>query len=67
MSTTAALLASLETIHHHTTLMLAALDGADVRRPEALREAKLRVLEIRRKAQELFDALSEDRLENPVM
>ncbi len=66
MSATADLLASLDVIAHETSLMLNALDVADVRRQEDRREAKRRVLEIRAKAQELFDWLSEVRLEDSV-
>ena len=66
MTRTAALLASLEAIAYETTVMLAALDAAEsLPSPSDRREAKRRVLEIRGRAQELFDWLSEARLEEP--
>lgn len=63
MTATAALLASLESITYETVQMLAVLD--DEAPSSDRREAKRRVLEIRAKAQELFDWLSEARLEEP--
>jgi hypothetical protein len=66
MPTTAFLLASLDTISHEATLMLAALDAAgDEVRQEDRREAKRRVTVIREEAQAMLDWLSEVRLEEP--
>lgn len=66
MTATAQLLTSLDSIVHETTLMLSALDGTErqLSAPDR-REAKRRVLEIRARAQELFEWLSEARLEDP--
>jgi hypothetical protein len=61
MTATAILLASLDVITAETTTMLSALDDADLT-PDR-REAKRRVLEIRARAQELFDWLAEVGLE----
>ena len=65
MTATAELLESLATISHETTMMMAVLDDAESLRVVDRREAKQRVLEIRGKTQELFDWLSEARLEEP--
>ena len=66
MTTSAALLSSLEAITHETTQMLSVLDD-DAAKLSAndRREAKRRVIEIRTKAQELFEWISEARLEEP--
>ena len=61
MTATAAILASLEAITAETTTMLSALD--DVSASPDCHEAKQRVLEIRGRAQELFDWLAEAGLE----
>jgi hypothetical protein len=63
MKATAALLASLDTITHETLAMLSTLDTAQDARPEHVREAKVRVEQMRAQAQELFDLLSEVWLE----
>jgi hypothetical protein len=65
MTASAALLASLETIAHETTLMADALDTATGLPANERREAKRRVMEIRARAQELFEWISEARLEDP--
>jgi hypothetical protein len=65
MTTSAALLASLETITHETVLMADALDVAEGLPAGERREAKRRVMEIRARAQELFEWVSEARLEEP--
>ena len=57
---TASLLSSLDVIAHETTSMLNALDRQRETIPEEdRREAKRRVLELRAKAQELFDWIGE--------
>jgi hypothetical protein len=56
MSATAVLLESLDVISAETVTMLAELDAAQLT-PDR-REAKRRVLEIKGKAQELFDWLT---------
>lgn len=63
MTTTAALLASLDAITFETRSMLTALDAALDARPENVREARRRVHEIQTNAQELLDLLSDVRLE----
>lgn len=65
MTVTAALLASLDAIAHETTNMLHVLDRESLPEASDQREAKRRVLEIRAQTQELFDWLSEVRLEEP--
>jgi hypothetical protein len=65
MTTTARLLASLETITNEARAMLADLDDASGLPSGDRREAKRRVLEIRARTQELFEWLSEARLEEP--
>lgn len=65
MTATAKILASLETIYFETVQMLTAVDEAQQAPPTDRREAKRRVLEIRSKAQELSDWLSEVWLEEP--
>jgi hypothetical protein len=65
MSASAALLASLETIAHETTLMADILDDAEGLPASERREAKRRVMDIRARAQELFEWVSEARLEEP--
>jgi hypothetical protein len=66
MTATAALLASLDAISLETRNMLATLDDAEAAlSPADRREAKRRVYEIRGKTQELFDWLSEAKLEEP--
>lgn len=67
MTLTAELLASLDVVFQETTTMLRALDErADVIDSNAdRREAKRRVFEIRGKTQELFEWLSNARLEEP--
>ncbi len=63
MTATAELLASLDVVAAETTRMLRVLDDAA---PTAdRREARRRVLEIRARAQELFDWMSEVGLEAP--
>lgn len=64
MTSTAALLASLDVIAHETTRMLRTLDAAQIASDDR-REARRRVLEIQARTQELFDWLSEARLEEP--
>ena len=66
MSVTADLLASLDVITHETTRMQTVLDEGHIVRVDDRREAIRRVTEIRTKAQEMFDWLSEVRLEDPV-
>jgi hypothetical protein len=61
MTATASLLASLDVITSETTTMLAALDDASMTTDR--REAKRRVMEIRARAQELFDWVAEVGLE----
>ena len=63
MTPSAAILASLETVAHETTVMLSALD--DLPATSDRREAKRRVYEIRARAHELFEWLAEVRLEEP--
>jgi hypothetical protein len=67
MTLTAELLASLDTVFHETTTMLRALDerGTAIDSDSDRREAKRRVFEIRGKTQELFEWLSNARLEEP--
>jgi hypothetical protein len=64
MSATADLLASLDVITHEATIMLRAAESYEVS-PADRRELKRRVLAIRGQAQEIFDWLSESRLEEP--
>jgi repressor of nif and glnA expression len=63
MSATASLLASLDAIAHEMTSMLSVLDTGDGFLAHDRREAKMRVLEIRARAQELFDWLAATRQE----
>jgi hypothetical protein len=63
MSATADLLASLNAISSETARMLARLDAAERIDVRGRREAKRRVLAIRREAQELIEWLSEVPLE----
>ena len=65
MAATPALLSSLDVIAHETTLMLDVLDRERISIVNAddRREVKRRVLEIRGKAQELFEWLSAARLD----
>jgi hypothetical protein len=63
MTATAALLQSLDVITAETTTMLSVLDEADMT-PDR-REAKRRVIEIRGRAQELFEWLAAVGLEEP--
>jgi hypothetical protein len=58
MTTTAALLANLDAVLHETLLMRTTLDAADGLPQENVREVRRRVEEIRMRAQELFDLLS---------
>lgn len=64
MTATAALLTSLDAISHETSLMLVAADDPSVPAADR-RELKRRVYEIRGQPQELFEWLSESRLEAP--
>jgi len=61
MRATATLLSSLDVIAAETTAMLIAIE--EVKHSPGRREAKRHVLEIRAKAQELFDWLSAVELE----
>jgi hypothetical protein len=65
MAATPALLSSLDTIAYETTLMLDVLDRerATIPSAEDRREVKRRVMELRGKAQELFEWLSTTKLE----
>jgi hypothetical protein len=66
MTASAALLRSLDAISAETTAMLDVLDSPRGDVPDdSRREAKRRVLEIRARTQELFDWISEARLESP--
>jgi hypothetical protein len=65
MTASTALLASLEMIAHETTLMADALDLAGGLPASERHEAKRRVMEIQARAQELFEWISEARLEEP--
>ena len=65
MTASAALLASLDVISHETTIMEVTLDDAEGLPPGERHEAKRRVMEIRARAQELFEWISEARLEEP--
>jgi hypothetical protein len=65
MTASAALLSSLDVISHETTLMEIALDDAEALPASERREAKRRVMEIRARAQELFEWISAARLEEP--
>ena len=66
MSVTADLLASLGVITHGTTRMRSVLDEGHIVRADDRREAIRRVTELRTKAQEMFDWLSEVRFEDLV-
>ena len=66
MTVTADLLASLDVITHETTRMQTVLDEGRIVRADDRREAVRRVTELRTKAQELFDWLSEVRFEDAV-
>jgi hypothetical protein len=63
-SATARLLASLDSISAETVQILDALESPGID-PADRREAKRRVLEIRARAHELIEWLSEARLEAP--
>ena len=65
MTTSAALLASLDLISHETTMMVIALDVAAGLPESERREARRRVLEIRARTQELLEWVSEARIEEP--
>lgn len=65
MTASGALLSSLETIAHETTLMADALDDAKGLPASERHEAKRRVMEIRGLAQELIEWISAARLEEP--
>ena len=65
MTTTAALLASLDTITHETVQMLVALENAPDITPRDRSDARVWVLEIRDSAQEFIEWLGVTRLEEP--
>jgi hypothetical protein len=65
MTVTAHLLAALEAITQESVGMLDVLNSAEGLSQNDRREAKRRVFEIRGRAQELFEWLSEVRLEEP--
>ena len=66
MSVTADLLVSLDVITHEMTRMQTVLDEGHIVHADDRREAIRRVTELRAKAQEMFDWLSEMRFEDPV-
>ena len=66
MSVTADLLASLDVITHETTRMQTVLNEGHIVRTDDRREAIRRVTELRSKAQEMLDWLSEVRFEDPI-